>query len=317
MKLIADSGSTKTSWVLAGEQGEVLCRIETQGITPVHQSADQISRIIADELIPGLGSAFVVDHCKQDSEKANKGFASVLTSCNQPSHSMTEIYFYGSGTTREKAPEVCQILYRFFPLAKVISAKSDLLGAARALCGHSEGIACILGTGANSCVYDGKKIVRNTPALGYILGDEGSGAVLGRSFVNALYKGILPKEIKEDFEKRSGLSQSAIIERVYRQPMANRFLASLTKYIPYYIYNSEVETVVTENFFNFIEKNLAPYNCQHLPVNAVGSIAYYFRTQLEFALRKRGYLPGTIVRNPIDSLVKYHTNPGETPLQEE
>ena len=184
-----------------------------------------------------------------------------------------------------------------------IEAHSDLLGAARALCGKSEGLACILGTGANSCLYDGHRIIANTPPLGYILGDEGSGAVLGRRFLNALYKGHLGNETKAAFEAGMQLSLSDVIDRVYRQPLPNRWLASLSPFIHSHLDNPDVEALVVDNFSAFIARNIEPYRRRDLPLQAVGSIAYYYRDQLCQAAKQAGYAVGKVLRSPLDGLL--------------
>ena len=185
MRLIADSGSTKTDWVLTIEKG-VERRFHTQGINPFHQSEESILTILREELVTQLPAL--------DAEELS-------------------IAFYGSGVRPELEPVMERLLRTALPTATAVEAHSDLLGAARAVCGHREGIACILGTGANSCLYDGLRIVSNTPPLGYILGDEGSGAVLGIRFLNALYKGFLPATVVNDFQEDMKLSMADVIDR--------------------------------------------------------------------------------------------------------
>ena len=204
---------------------------------------------------------------------------------------------------------MCQLLCEAFPEASEVTAESDLLGAARALCQHQEGVACILGTGANSCLYDGQQIVKNTPALGYILGDEGSGAVLGIRFLNALYKGALPDSLRREFETQMGLSMSDVINRVYRQPLANRWLASLSTFIHSHVDLPEVSAMVTENFRCFIRRNVLPYGRKDLPLNAVGSIAWHYRDQLQEAAEVEDFTLGTVVQSPMDGLISYHLTP--------
>ena len=269
--LIADSGSTKTDWTF---QGQVF---NTQGINPIHMSDQTISDILENELKPQLTSAI--------------------------SHQPSAIKFYGSGVRPEQENKMTSLLKEAFPEAEHVEAKSDLLGAARALCGHQEGIACILGTGANTCLYDGREIVMNTPALGYILGDEGSGANLGIRFLNALYKNQLPKEVKEEFE-RQGFALNDIIDRVYRQPMANRFLASLSPFIHSHLDVPEVSALVEESFRQFMVKNIVPYGRKDLPVSAVGSVAFFYKKQLQKAVEEEGYTLGRIMRSPIEGLVQ-------------
>lgn len=271
-KLIADSGSTKTDWALGVK------RLNTQGINPVHQDEDTIRRILRDELLPQLADARV-----------------------------TEIAFYGSGVRPELEAKMQRLLGEIFPSAMQIEAKSDLLGAARALCGHEEGIACILGTGANSCLFDGERIVSNTPSMGYILGDEGSGAVLGRQLLNRLYKNVLSDDIKALFEEEVGVKMSDVIERVYRQPLPNRWLASLSVFVHRHLDKPGMEALVVDNFRDFINRNILAYHRPDLPISAVGSIAYFFKPQLEQAAKEKGYAIGRIVRSPLDALVEQDT----------
>lgn len=269
--LIADSGSTKTEWAL----GDV--RVKTQGINPFHQDDEIIRNILKDELRPHLSS-----HLNQ----------------------LRAIYFYGSGVRPELEGKMVRLLSEVFPEAAHVEAHSDLQGAAIALCGHHEGIACILGTGANSCLFDGKAIVENVPPMGYILGDEGSGAVLGKRFLNALYKNRLPQSLREAFEKHYQVSLAEVIDRVYRQPMANRWLASLSEFIHQHIDVPQVEALVIDNFRDFLVNNVAQYGRKDLPVSAVGSIAFFYQAQFEEAIRKEGYAVGEILRGPLDGLVE-------------
>ena len=266
--LIADSGSTKTDWAL----GDV--RVTTQGINPFHQDDESILGILREELRPAL----------KDEVEA--------------------IRFYGSGVRPELEARMEGLLRQVFGKVGDVSAKSDMLGAARALCGRHEGLACILGTGANSCLYDGERIVMNTPAMGYILGDEGSGATLGKEFLNALYKGRLYEGAREEFEAETGMTMADVITKVYRQPMPNRWLASLSKYIHRHLKEPTVRNIVVQNFRKFISHNVRPYGRQDLALGAVGSIAYYYEEQLRQAAKEEGYAVGRILRSPIDGLVE-------------
>lgn len=267
--LIADSGSTKTDWALDGQ------RFLTQGINPFHQDEATIRAILTHELLPQISSA-AVQH----------------------------VQFYGSGVRPELESKMKALLKESFPEAIDIEAHGDLLGAARALCGNEEGIACILGTGANSCLYDGNRIIQNTPPMGYILGDEGSGAVLGVRFLNALYKNRLPQSIRQLFEQTLGMQLPQIIDRVYRQPMANRWLASLSTFIHTQLGEPTVEQLVIDNFSDFLRFNVAPYRRPDLPVSAVGSIAYFYHEQLQKTVESEGYVLGRVVRSPLDALVQ-------------
>ena len=266
MILIADSGSTKTDWLLLPAAKD----IHTPGINPVHQSPDAIRSSLP-----------------------------VVT------ETVRAVYFYGAGCTPERIPLMTQLLQTHFPDAYV-EVQSDLLGAARALCGRQEGIACILGTGANSGLYDGERIVQNTPALGYILGDEGSGAVLGKCFLNAIFKCPDFATLRDDYLSSVQLTQADIIQRVYREPMANRFLASTSLYIGKHLDHPLLSQLVIDNFRQFFRRNLLPYGRRDLPVGVVGSMGYHYRNQLAKAARQEGFRLGTVIKSPMEGLVAYH-----------
>ncbi len=280
--LIADSGSTKTDWVLM-DGPSTTARIQTQGINPVHQPAEAIGQVLTGELLPRLGNA-----------------------------APDAIYFYGSGCTPATSPLLEQVLGRVFTDASVIEVHGDLIGAARALLGHHAGLACILGTGANSCLYDGRRIVANTPPLGYILGDEGSGAVLGKHFLNAIFKGFLPQWMRDEYLSTAGLTYPDVIEKVYRQPMANRFLASTAAFIATHTDFGPLRTMVVENFREFFRRNLNPYHAQEHEASFVGGIAYQFAPLLNEAALAEGYTVGRIMKSPIDGLAEYHS--GTSPV---
>lgn len=291
MILIADSGSTKTDWaIVTGASQPVV--LNTQGINPVHQSREEIVRILREEFVSLMASNPEVQKLRS---------SAILT----PQFPLA-VYFYGSGIRPEMETLMTVLLRETFPQAQIVEAHSDLLGAARALCGRNEGIASILGTGANSCLYDGKAIVEHTPALGYILGDEGSGAVLGKRFIHDLYGGILSDNIRETFEKETKLTLAEIIKRVYRQPLANRFLASLSEFITNHLDDSEVRGVVVQNFVDFLRYHISPYCRQDLPVSFVGSVAWYYKDELHEAAERLGYKLGTVLKTPLAGLIRYH-----------
>ena len=274
--LIADSGSTKTDWVLVGENGQVVEQVATAGMNPYHQTDEELVSIL--KTTPWT---------------------------TQESGEEMTLYFYGSGCTPVQIPRLREILVRNLTNVSVCDVYSDLVGAARAVCGHQEGVACILGTGANSCLYDGEQIVQNTPALGYILGDEGSGAVLGRKFLNAMYKGRLPLELKEWFEKEYQLTMADVIQRVYREPMANRFLASLSLFIGKHLDVPELRQLVVENFREFLRLNVQPYHRPELPVGFVGSMASHYEKELREAARLEGFVVGAVMKSPMEGLIRY------------
>ena len=276
MILIADSGSTKTDWCVA-KDGFTVKRFTTQGINPYHQDERRINGIVLDELLPQTGE-----------------------------YKIKKIVFYGSGCRDETIPTMKNILYSAFNNNVEVEIYSDLLGAARAICGHEEGIACILGTGSNSCLYDGNKIVGNIPPLGYILGDEGSGATLGKIFINEIFKNSRMYDLKKEFLQVLQMTEGDIIDRVYRQPMANRFLASLAPFIHSHIERHEVNEIVTENFRQFLLKNVKRYHRDDLQVSFIGSIAWHFKSQLlQSALEENVYV-GSVEKSPMDGLLRYH-----------
>lgn len=282
MHLIADSGSTKTDWCLCNK-GSVVLNIQTQGINPYHQTEEAIEEVLREELLPQLTRE------------------SRLTA-----HSSTSIVFYGSGCANETAcNRIKEALFKVLATEDV-TVHSDLLGAARALCGHEEGIACVLGTGSNSCLYNGKEIIANTPPLGYILGDEGSSAVLGRRLVGDCLKNQLPEALRDEFLAEYQLTQEIILEKVYRQPLANRFLASLTPFLSKHKEVPEVHKLLVESFVDFFVRNVKQYRRPWLPIHFVGSIANAFSAELKVAAESLGMELGTIMQSPIEGLVKYH-----------
>lgn len=310
--LIADSGSTKTDWTLMDGQGHVAVTCKTQGVNPFHLQDEEILHILQEDLVIP----------------------------QQP----TEVYFYGSGVTDAMKPRMNTLLHQVFPDAKV-DAQSDMIGAARALFGDKPGIACILGTGSNSCLYDGKQIVMNTPPLGYILGDEGSGAVLGKLFLNGIFKGTLPSVFKKKYLEWAQLDYATIINKVYREPLANRFLASICPFISQQLAEADkyengsdefadvmaLYRMVLGSFNQFYENNLQPYikyiktsledigqlesgvkawdaSLGDVPaVGFVGSVAYYFRSPLSLVMHDEHHLQiAQVLKAPMEGLVKYH-----------
>ena len=238
-------------------------------------------------------------------EKIAKALNHCLQSLSISAADVENVFFYGAGCIAGRAGVVSESISSILVDAKIYVA-DDLLGAARALCGHKSGIACILGTGSNSCLYDGENIVAHTPALGYVLGDEGSGAVLGRKFLNAVLKQTLPENIRKRFLQESGLDMAEVINRVYRSPAPNRFLASMSKYIHGYLDEKEVRDIVIDNFEDFIRNNILAYGDEFRTINVVGSIAYHYKEQLTEAASRNGFQIGKIIKSPIEGLIEYH-----------
>lgn len=278
MILIADSGSTKTDWCVV-ENGVLVQQIFTKGTNPFFQSEEEISNEIATALLPEL---------KTDEFDA--------------------VYFYGAGCG---FPDKIEIVHR--AISKQLKVKgnvevaTDMLAAARGLCGHEAGIACIMGTGSNSCYYDGENIVANVSPLGFILGDEGSGACLGKLMVGDLLKNQMTPELKEKFLKQFDLTPADIIDRVYRKPFPNRFLASLSPFLAQNINEPCVHELVLNSFKAFFKRNIMQYeNYQNLKVNLIGSVAFYYKEVLAEAAEAMGIQLGTIIQSPMEGLIKYH-----------
>lgn len=271
MKAIADSGSTKCEWIFG--DGDRILRLRTAGINAVQQSPDAIRAVLAE--LPPLDG-------------------------------VEELRFYGAGCG-DSFPEASAVLRRElaarFGPGTAIGLGSDLLGAARALFGRDEGIACILGTGSNSCHCRGGEIVANVPPLGYVLGDEGSGAVLGRNLVNGIFKGMIP--LREEFLHTFALTYAGLIRRVYREPAANRFLASFAPFIRAHLDCAPVREMVVRSFGEFAARNLSGYPAG-LPVAFVGGVAAHFEEPLREAMAAAGREVVRIVCSPAEELWKYH-----------
>ncbi len=277
MRLIADSGSTKVDWRAIASDGTVVS-VSTEGINPVFQSEDHIVEILQKFLFPVLGAE------------------------------VREIFFYGAGVISEAT---CNVLERAFKRVfsnPECSFASDVLGAARALCGDNPGIACIMGTGSNTCFYDGKDIVKNVKACGFILGDEGSGGVLGKNFIADYLKGLLPEHIESEFRKRYALDYASVVEKVYKSPLPSRFLASFSPFINEFREDPHINAMLSRCFRDFFTRNIWQYDYRNYKVNLVGSVAYYYSDILDKVAVECGATLGIIMKNPIEGLVEYHKN---------
>lgn len=276
MILIADSGSTKTDWCLV-ENGESILRFQTRGTNPFFQTEEEIGKEIETGLLPAL-----------------KDFI--------PS----AVYFYGAGCAfPEKNEMIRRSVNRYLPVP--VEVGSDLLAAARALCGNRPGIACILGTGSNSCQYDGREIVKNVSPLGFILGDEGSGAVLGKLLIGDVLKDQLSPALKELFLSQYELTPASIMDRVYRQPFPNRFLAAFSPFILEHMDEPAIWELVTRNFLAFFTRNVKQYDYYDLPVHLVGSVAWHYQTVLKDIAFDLGIQIGTIIQSPMEGLIRFHS----------
>lgn len=278
-KLIADAGSTKVDWVIISDNGEVVNRHTCDGINALlctEQEIDSALKTVRGQLGDTSG--------------------------------ISEIHYYGAGCA---TPAICtkmkDSLQNVWPQVTAY-VSSDLLGAARALLGRNKGIACILGTGSNSGLYDGENIVHNVPSLGYVLGDEGSGAALGKRLVADAFKGQLPANIADKFLETYQLTLPEILSKVYNKQGANRFFASLVPFIAQHLWNPYIYSLVLKELTSFIKRNVAMYEGAHsLPICFIGSIALNFEKILREASSSQGYNVTLIAQSPIDGLIKYHS----------
>ncbi|MEJ8758561.1 hypothetical protein WG947_16220 [Pontibacter sp. H259] len=277
MVLIADSGSTKTDWN-ALTQTEVLQQVQTVGFNPMYQETEDIF------------------------EELNKSLLPNLTDKNP-----TAIYFYGAGcSSPERSKRVSDALQRLFPESEIY-VYHDLLSAARALCGHQPGIACILGTGSNTCLYDGTKIIDNVPSLGFLLGDEGSGAYLGKLLMRAYFYRELPEELAQSLKNTYNITKDEFLDQLYGAEVPSRYIATFAKFVHDKRKHPVIKELIYVNFENFFERHVVKYKDHtSLPVNFIGSIAFHFADTLKFTAKKYGLHIGQIIQSPSEGLIKYH-----------
>ena len=276
IQLIADSGATKAEWCLVS--GRRRKTFFTQGISPYFLNTDQIAGLVGRELIPQLGKTLP-----------------------------TEIYYYGTGCANAaNALSVKKALKRQFP-GSSIQVMHDLEAAARALCGHGKGIACILGTGSNSCYFNGRRIVRNSPGLGYVLGDEGSGAYLGRKVLQYYLYGTFDEELKGRFDLTYTTNKTEILENVYKKPLPNRYLAGFARFLADNRGHYMVENIIEDGLNDFFFTHLCKYpEAWKMPVHFVGGVAFGFQDVIRDLCRSYEFEVGRILKNPMEGLVEYH-----------
>ncbi len=276
MKLIADSGSTKTSWKLIDGSGRVK-DIKTSGLNPYSQPEESIFQEVEKVLSPETGTG------------------------------IQEIYFYGAGIVNaEKGDIIRRALNRVYPEA-IVETHSDVLGAARALFGDQPGIACILGTGSNACFYDGKQIMHGISPLGFILGDEGSGSVMGRKLLGDYFKEVMPTRLRDEFSNRFGITREEALNRVYRTEKPNQFLAQFVPFLSEHANSAYCQEFVQHNFMEFFERNVCKLpDYTKYQIGFIGSVAFYFSQILNNTASYFGFEETTIIKEPIDGLEKYY-----------
>jgi N-acetylglucosamine kinase-like BadF-type ATPase len=275
-RLIADSGSTKCEWCIVHDSGKK--SIYTQGISPYFLSGKEIIALLEKELMPKIRK-----------------------------YKITEVYYYGTGC---KNPVnrllVKKSLQSLFTNA-LVSVDHDLMAAARALCGNDKGIACILGTGSNSCYYNGKKIVKNSPGLGYVLGDEGSGAYLGKKVLQYYLYKTFDEDLTFRFHDKFKTTDVEVLDHVYKQPLPNRYLASFAIFLAENRGHYMIENIIEDGLNDFFFQHICKYReSWTLPIHFIGSVAFGFKDVILDLCRTYEFDPGTILKNPMEGLIKYH-----------
>ena len=277
MIIVADSGSTKTEWIIL-KDGEIVKKYLTSGFNPKYFAPEILSGIIREELIFQLEGK-----------------------------SIRSVYFYGSGCYGEKPVEIVgKILRDFFP-SSTIEIHHDLFGAARALFYEEKGIACILGTGASSCCFDGENVTAQVPSLGFLLADEGSGVHLGKKLLNAWFKNDLPENLHRKFQKKYSLELNNFLTGLYKEKKPNSKIASFVPFIVENITEIFLQNIVRESFREFFIDNILRYpDYQKLQVGFVGSVACLFSKQIKEVAESFGVNITKILRSPADGLVNFH-----------
>jgi glucosamine kinase len=276
--LIADSGATKCEWCLL--QNGKKKTIYTQGISPYFLSGDQIKELLLNELSPKVKNI-----------------------------SIDEIYYYGTGLgSRENIIIIKKALKKIFAKAKV-EASDDMLAAARALCGKTKGVACILGTGSNACYFDGNKIMKSSPGLGYILGDEGSGAYLGKKVLQYYLYNTFDEELRYRFDAKYVTNRMEILENIYKKPLPNRYLASFTTFLAENRGHYMVENIIEDGLNDYFFAHLCKFNeIWRYPVHFAGGVAYGFRDVIKELCSTYEFELGNILQKPMEGLINYHND---------
>ncbi|WP_353722907.1 N-acetylglucosamine kinase [Dyadobacter sp. 676] len=277
--LIADSGSTKTDWVCIDPQAGHRQSRQSAGINPFYQTADEIIPVLLEQVVPGIEGE------------------------------VGEIHFYGAGCADERSGmPVTRALKHCFPSATSVEVASDMLGAARGLCGHEPGLACILGTGANNAFFDGDRIAHSIGSLGFWLGDEGSGSYLGKTLVVHYLQNELPPDLHKSFIKAyPGLDRLTVLDHAYKKPYPNRYFASYSAFIAQHRDHEFIQELVRNAFGLFVKKYILKHtNATQYPVHFTGSIAYYYQDILRPVLESNGLQTGRILKSPIEGLIGYH-----------
>jgi N-acetylglucosamine kinase-like BadF-type ATPase len=278
MILIADSGSSKTDWTVL-ENNQIQEFFQTVGINPYFWTTEQI----VEELW-----ANVVGHVGEQN--------------------ITKIYFYGAGCSTEPKKNVVQTAFsEIFKKAYIIQIEHDLQAAAVALCGKEAGVACILGTGSNACVFDGKKIINQPINLGFWLGDEGSGGWLGKELIKAYLHKEIPEDLWQDLKNTYNIALEEVLENAYQKKSPNRYFASFAPFLSKHIENEFIQNMLIQNFNSFLEKYILKMpEVQTLPIHFVGSVAFYFHEILGECLKQKELQMGKIIKSPMEGLIEFY-----------
>lgn len=277
MIILADGGSTKVDWRLV-EHNKEIKQVYTKGANPFFRSREEISEEIRTSVMPVING-----------------------------YNIEAVHFFGAGCATPEKNNIVRDAIADNINATDIDVNSDLLAAAKGLCGDQKGIACIIGTGSNSCFYDGKNIVDNVSPLGYILGDEGSGAVIGKLFLGACLKNQLTPGLKEKFLKEYDLTPADILDKVYKQPMANRFLAGLSPFLLANIEDKSISDLIYNAFREFFIKNVMQYDYKNNVVHFTGSVAFHYQDILRKVGSDMNISIGNILQSPMEGLIQYYT----------
>ncbi|NCD41351.1 MAG: hypothetical protein EOL88_04595 [Bacteroidia bacterium] len=282
MILIADSGSTKTDWVLL-DKNTTMAFVQTAGFNPYYSDTKVLKELITENVLKKMTA-----------------------------ESIHSLFYYGSGcSTDSKKEHVSLVLKKYFPTAAV-EVNHDLLGSARSILGHQPGIACILGTGSNSCKYDGERITENVPSVGYFFGDEGSGTDFGKRLINHYLRKNLPPEIQLALENETSLTFEKAMDSIYNQPMPNRFFSSFSPFILKNINHLFITDQVMQSFRDFFTYQVCNYSGYDvLPLCFVGSVAFHFRDLLEKVAAEFNLTIRKVIPNPVEGLIVFHQEPEE------
>lgn len=277
MILIADSGSTKTDWCLIYENGKKL-EFKSIGMNPYNVSVEEIADEMTKVILPFLEN-----------------------------NTVSYFFFYGAGCSSKAKKDFMKIVFsEYFPAAK-IEIHHDLMAACRALCGDRKGIVGILGTGSNSCLYDGNKVVENVPSLGYVLCDEGAGSTIGKVLLKLYLRNEFPEELHRNFAEKYPGTENDFLDQIYKKSLPNRFLASFTPFAYEHRKHPYINPILKEIFSDYFKHQIVKYtDYNQYKLNIIGSVAFFFRDLIEEVAFLYNLKIGRILKAPMQGLIEYH-----------